>query len=1018
MTTALLAKHVVLVDGGRAPGQFERTPSGVSVNDFKLNLVKSTLSIREIVEKFSQGHNIILSDIDIISNGPNAKDKDIKFVSSDIFAIDIDDKKYETDPVKVFEAQKGKAVGMFYTFNHGITGNRYRLLYQLDQRVTNQKELQGIINCVMADLRQQGIAGVDSQAKNVHMPVRGGHWGKHKYFVHGSPIKLNTQELLIKVREKIKQREAALKERYKEVENQVLPPFEVLKEAAETIGHLPSGAGVTEEWLRLTYGLKYAADIGQLTDDEGFDLFNIISGGEQPYNYWDRMSANGEATIASFIEYAKKKGFKFKHAYTNEQPIDPVYEHETINITDFVSKNDAKQLLDRNEKLLVDSPTGSGKTTAFINAMKELAAEDVSESNFFILAVPTIALVDQLAKKHNLLPVKSGDRTMFKSKGTLHNYTEKGNRVVVSTYDMTSRIVKFLRNEYNHFRFSITVDEIHKFVTDYNKGYRYLAVRSLEGVSKEFEVVSYIGLSGTPDEVYKNQFDKVIEFKKNNQASPAKSFRVFTYKDRKNEMPYLIQLIKAYVLLADARLLVFIQSKKAIKEIESVLNKNKIKAVSLTSDNKDKGMYKQLVEQETVNEDVQVILSTTVIADGINILNDSPNWGVITVATNTSDLFNISTIRQMSNRFRRPYLFHGIYTQESKSEEKAKKSYFLEGAFSYRLKRSEELVKETKEFISESPEKFLEGIIEKERGVFLKEETDLQIDYTHVRHKTVRDRESYYRLYRKAFMKAVSDVLGLPISLEFDIDKNIDTGFLAAIDFSTTQQETQEAIEETKLSDQEKKEGIKDKFTDEVYEAYELGKSIIIEQFENEVLPMHAACIKGLYEILGYRSCKIAVMNVNRKADTHSLKNDIRYMMDYAYMYIYGLKTKTWKILSSLLNISEFISNDDYKEEVEKIAKKHRVSVKEVKSVERMVNIETRKSNGVRQKRTGVKTIYGLAEKHELEWKEIIHAMENLIEKEAFRGKQKERMREVIKQVKKEQQRQEIISMGWTLENQ
>lgn len=1010
MITETLTYHTVVIDERPLNKQVRNEDFGGLVNYFKRNPLQQTKNLKEILTLFSKGHNIILSDVNIVDAPGYSLDKDISFVSSDIFAIDIDDEAGEKEPLEVWRKQGGKAVGMFYTFSHGIKGNRYRLIYQLDEKVTNDNELKAIMEIVQEDLIEQGVPGVDKQANNPTMPVRGGRLG---YRLHERPRKLNTKKMLSQVRKNLKNRKKALIERAMELEDTILPPFEALKEAAEKIGYLPSGAGVGDEWLRITYGLRYAADIGQLTDDEGFELYSIISGKEASRRVWDtyKNRADGRATIGSFIDYAKRKGYHFKYSYENEKPIEQAYKSEQIEIKNYIQKDDAKKLLKEGQRLLVDSSTGSGKTTAFMNAMKELASDDVSESNVYILSVPTRALVDQQSRQHKTLPVKSGDSRMFQIGGTLQEYIEQGNRVIVSTYDMTSRVIRFLKNHYKNLRYSIVVDEIHKFVTDYSRSFRYLAIRSLENISREVEVLSFIGLSGTPDELFKNEFDKVIEFKKENKASPAEDYFVFTYKDRRNELPYLIQLIKAYVNRRK-RLLVFIQSKRAIQQVEKILSSNSINVASLTADDKNKDMYKELIEKETIKEDVDVILSTTVIADGINIINNSGEWGVITVSSTTSNLFNVNTIRQMSNRLRNPYHFHAIYTQEPKHEQNGTKSqYHLERAFAYRLNRSKELVKEVNKFIQVSPDSFLEGIVERERGVYLKNDEYIEIDHTHVRHQTVMDREYYYRLYRESFVQAVSESLGIPITQRSSIDDLIERNVLGQ-DFLDTLTQSEKATEETKLSDEEKKNNIKELFTFDVYDAYQAGNSRAIEEFEKKVLPMHSACIKGICNLFNYDVCYQTVINVQRNADTHLLRNEIRYMMDYCYNQIYGLRTKTWRILNDLLQINEFIPNSEYREEISRIARNRKVSIKEVKKVEKMVDIVRKRTGNSRLRKVQGKTFPRLAEKHGITIREVINAMERLTEREVLRGKQKSRMKKVVNIAKEDYKKLESRKIG------
>lgn len=953
LTDVIIPKHNVLIH----PKSFNKQPQGKEMgritNDLK-RLYSEYTPVTKILDYFGKGHNIMLSDAQTDDSNR------FRFISSSLFAIDIDDVEKVTEPTNVLFQFKNKATGIFYTFSHGKKGkgNRYRILFQLDQVITDELKMKAIIELVSEDLKESGLP-VDTQAKNPLQIVRGGK----KSILINPNNNLNTNDLLERVKKKNQKRQQSL---YNEFEKELRPvPFEELKKMAETIGHIPSGVGQGELWKRLIVGIKNYANTGYISQDEGFELFDIISGGEQSERAWETLRSSGKATIRSFIYEAKQRGYRGKYTYYSNENTVETFEKETVKVKKYIPTEIAKSILTSEKRILVDSPTGSGKTTAFLNAFKELESP---KAHFFIFAMPTIALTLQNAHKHKIHAIKGQTKNLFRS---IFRSVKNGSRSFISTYDMVPALIDFLQTIEKNITFTLVVDEFHKFVIDYDMNYRHEAIRNLYNISKQAQ--NFVGLSGTIDDIYKNEFDKVMRIENGQPASPCQEFAVYTYQKRKNALAELSQLIETWT--KERKLLIYIQSIKKINQLKYILQRKRIKVRTINANSKSNRTYKQLIEHETIDDDVQVVLTTSVIADGVNIQNDV-DWEVIAVCNDFSNLFNYSSIKQISNRLRNDYRRFSIYMQEPRNEKKD--PFYIESAYKWRTGIAENIINEINEHPYFDKQLFRKSVIERRYGIFEGFE-GLEIDPLFLRHAVSKEQERYYSSFRFSFVKAVERSLHTKLTGILDITQEIENNRL---DLALTKDLIDVLEEQANKSDQEKEQNIKNTFTQEIYDAFKTNDEAITNQFRQAVIPRHYACLSRLSKISDYETCKEVVSKIRRDADTHSFYNEIRNLVDVIYFQSVNRPSKTKSILMNLLKLNEFMTNPDYKKAIEKIAKKSRVAAKDVKEVEKMLIIENDREG---KQRTRVKrvastiTLDSISRNHELPLRKVADIVRNYV---------------------------------------
>jgi hypothetical protein len=92
---------------------------------------------------------------------------------------------------------------------------------------------------------------------------------------------------------------------------------------------------------------------------------------------------------------------------------------------------------------------------------------------------------------------------------------------------------------------------------------------------------------------------------------------------------------------------IYIKSKSKCHKFKDLLQSQlKVKALVLTSEEKDTIAYKKLIKDSTISSDIQFLVTTNVISTGANILNDNVGQALML------DEFNPVEIKQFSKRFR------------------------------------------------------------------------------------------------------------------------------------------------------------------------------------------------------------------------------------------------------------------------------------------------------------------------------------------------------------------------------
>lgn len=955
-------------------------------HDFKKGIAAPTLhTVEEILQFSSQGRAYIPSFIE-------NEDDNYYFISSRLIFIDVDDEDMVTIPLQVLKDLREICAGIYYTGSHGIKGNRYRLMFVLDRAIRSQDEYKAIFKQLTARLIKSGIPA-DKSSQDGLQRIRTAMNG---YVVGNVNARLSVNEYLEldKLEQQRVQKANAYKKvknitsltDYKERDNTIT--YQELLTMANHIGYIPSGSGQKEDWVHCALGLKSYANSGMITQEQGEELFDIVSGGEQSAGAWNKLNPN-TVTIGSFIAVAQKRGYKRKFNYYHAIGQAPSKNVETVKFDEYIDVEFVKELLSSEQQVLLDAATGSGKTSSVINAAKELSIDGLP-SRYYLFAVPTIAIAKQVAREFDILAVVGELNNVYTA---IKRYSDEYKRVIVATYDMCLAIVDILKRINPFSSFTLIVDEIHHFVASYT--YRAQAIEELEALRQRAK--GFIGLSGTPQDVLKDGFDRHIKVKTNKETAPCRTFGAITWNRTKDEnteiteKKALVQLIKARVQRGK-RLLIFIQNKDMINSVQKILIDSSIITHTVTSDTKNSNSsYLKIVNESRFPSGVQVILSTSVMSDGINIVMDKNDLECIVVCSQKSQFFDPSFIRQCSNRFRatKDFQFYDyFYLFMPASNHETEYFFNMESAYSYIDRLATNATSLLNSEFPRLDDKRLAPIaaLEKKYGIHIDETAnEFKSKPLKLRKTCYTDKTTFYEFYKNKFIEACAELLDMPAAPTVSIEKLLQQ---KEVEVSNVAQ-TLEMLRQTALMDDEYKSSqIKQTFTRDVYKALQEQSDIaelkqIVNEFRKASTMIHFKALENMCHVVDYETCLSLVEHVTSNKNMYAFTELVEALSKISYFEAIRRDTPTKKIFKELKKyVGKPMTAGEVKEMITAISKKLKLSKEtDVKTIyQNYFEHHSSRSNKERYTTIEVLTVSAVATKFNVTVEVVLQAMHKISE--------------------------------------
>lgn len=416
-------------------------------------------------------------------------------------------------------------------------------------------------------------------------------------------------------------------------------------------GSTPISFGYTRVQQQFFAGLELVKSkklLGLFTK-MGLQVFEKINSYEVTFNthkyHIDKLSGAwlGQFNIVDFIRFVRPEDWElFIHQnypelevsrFTLERTDKKIVEifpfkGSTVTFKKYLSEaaKEVEQVLTDDENYNMIAFTGSGKTFALI---KEIQAKKLNA----IFLTPYESTAKQL---ENIYKVPSVYGTV--SAAEVQKYL-RSNNLVVSTYDGLRKILesRIIAEDY-----ILLIDEAHNLVTHSN--FRDAALQKIFDSMTYFKKI--INITGTPEGVLNNDY-KNIKFIRHNQQTLLANYTII-----ETHEPSITSCVEHILNNPPDRgkVVIFKNNIKHLEVVREELIKRGIKSQQikiLNSNTKNEALFVSIVEDEKIPAEVKYVLTTSVISDGVNIMNQKVD------AVYLLECQNLLLLRQFIARFRK-----------------------------------------------------------------------------------------------------------------------------------------------------------------------------------------------------------------------------------------------------------------------------------------------------------------------------------------------------------------------------
>ncbi len=319
------------------------------------------------------------------------------------------------------------------------------------------------------------------------------------------------------------------------------------------------------------------------------------------------------------------------------------------HFTQHISEKDAEveKMLTDDENYNLIAFTSSGKTYALIKKIQDKKIKAV----FLTPYESTARQLESVYKTKSVYGTVSVD--------TVRDYVRNSD-LICSTFD---GLRKILETQLIPEDYVLLIDEAHNLIT--HSGFRHRALQVIFSNLDNFKKV--INITGTPEGVLNNDY-KNVKFVKQNQTSHILNYEIIE-SEEKSVTACVDHIINNPP--AKGKVVIFKNSISSLKIIQDALaergiSKSKVKI--LNSAEKESDVFESITKQEKIPAGVKYVITTSVISDGVNILNQNID------AVYLLDVDNLILLRQFVARFRKG--IRNIYDIIPKSKTTDPKRWF------------------------------------------------------------------------------------------------------------------------------------------------------------------------------------------------------------------------------------------------------------------------------------------------------------------------------------------------------
>lgn len=852
-----------------------------AMHELKYRGIDVELELEEMLERI-QGRMIYPSKVYLHG------DK-IEIIKSNLIMIDLDGFRGNID--ELYErGLSNLSVGYIHSPSYIPSKPiRCRLIFIIDTAITNNDTYLYLREIVTESLSKLGLEPpvLDTSNANATDIIRIGHG----YKVYNPEARIEFELFKDEVEEKVDEKRRKREEKLQRDQGRyyIYTCDELIDRANFIKKH--KSLEIYDDWKRLILSLVDYYRSEFINEDELEDIAVALSTDSRKkvlYGKGGLLSLiNTETldiTIGTFIWTSNKLGYRPTYEIVNNRVRVGKIENETeienveeLELEDgkYITKDMAKEWLVDIRSRLIEAPPNSGKTTALMSAMKELAYKE-KRPVIYIMSVPSIPLVDSLIDIDNKVVGYYGT---MEDTGSIEEFAEReisrGIRIFVTTYDKTKdlmvqlyRITKFLAVE-------IIVDECHQLAQNYQ--FRNKAISGLLDISRHIK----IGLSGTPEPVLTNSLFTIhTNIKKQKSAINAYLYNVYTYTNKDNEdaLCATINAIKEPLLKREPVLL-FVGKEKSIdfiiNHVREVKGLESINISKIVSEKKNENQaYRDIVDKKEWPKGVDLIVSTNVISEGISIYSKYNSHIFLFASANMSPFFDKYLIRQSASRYRDNYYSFNLIIKAYETDEEVKLYDYQAGANTaiyYGSRMAENLNESFEDFSESQRDKVVLGDLAEYYGVSYDREADyFEFDEFYLRQKMVELQCRYYMSHRRALVNEIGNMLGKEINKVYDVT------------YQNKSEKKKLTIEELKTREEkqkvrsQKRDELENYLTHEAYEGYKRGDKHYIKKLEKSMNKEQFEAFRAIHLLVDYESCLKIVSKVTRAAEIHKFEKCLK----------------------------------------------------------------------------------------------------------------------------------------------
>ncbi|MCF2649689.1 DEAD/DEAH box helicase [Niallia circulans] len=457
---------------------------------------------------------------------------------------------------------------------------------------------------------------------------------------------------------------------------------------------------------------------------------------EKAINEVNEFKGYQDVTAGTMIHILRKYGIETGNIFTYVEKF-AIQPDVTMNIKGKIYENKGafmklQEILfspeNRGKRFLLVADTGSGKSyaiTRIIHTLNEQihssTSNQHSSNKFSIYSCPRRALINNLKRDFE----SDGYSTMLTGSDEYSSLERerivKNNSSFLTTIDHAPKIIasKLQMNPSNDGIPTLMVtDEVHVLGTT-DASFKLDAVRDY--LVAERRILDAKGVSlhvtATPENLHVSDYDLIIKINQIDHENPfyEAKYSVLDKSTKELKSQFLRTIIEAATSNKDRKVLIFIEETKWIEDYCKELQKRNIHAIGIMAKKDSERTYeeKMIIDNGVIPQDIQVILSTTVLSSGVSITNNQECDETWVLCSHNSMNHEATRLIQMSHRLRNRYKSFRLFFQ--KTETPKVKSAFLYHAL---LKEKIEKAENSKELIMKirkNPTKYLIRLDEMEQ---------------------------------------------------------------------------------------------------------------------------------------------------------------------------------------------------------------------------------------------------------------------------------------------------------------